>query len=291
MLKSVDESPVSPVLVNGVFKSSISVFDRGFMYGDGLFETIRVVNGDPLLWDYHIKRLQFGCKKLHIPVDFNFCDRLRDGLTRVVNEANRNSSNCVVKIVITRGAGGRGYLPPPEVRPTEVILCYPAPEYPESYSVNGIAMCTCQHRLSENGALAGLKHLNRLDQVLASAELDETVSEGLMLDQQGYVVEGTKSNILFFEDGGIVSPDTRLSGVDGIARQYIFDHAATLGLRTRIGKIMPTAIASFKGMAITNSILGIWPVNKLDGISLPINSSVYDIQRMLIEQLKYEYKV
>ena len=102
MLKAFDGSPVSPVLINDVFESSINVFDRGLMYGDGLFETIRVVGGNPLLWDYHVKRLHDGCKKLNIPVDSCSNERLRRGLNRVVSEAQKELSTCVVKIVITQ---------------------------------------------------------------------------------------------------------------------------------------------------------------------------------------------
>ena len=169
------------------------------MYGDGLFETVRVVNGEAPLWRYHYIRLAKGCERLKLSVDSQLSERLLSGLRRVVLEAGLESDSCVVKIMITRGVGGRGYGPPSHVVPSEVIICYPFPEYPLSYSRDGVAVSTCQHRLSENVMLAGLKHLNRLDQVLATEELDSLVAEGLMLDQRGHVIEGTKSNILFFE--------------------------------------------------------------------------------------------
>ena len=159
------------------------------------------------------------------------------------------------------------------------------------FGVDGIEVRTCRHRLSENPVLAGIKHLNRLDQVLASAELEQGITEGLMLSQKGLAIEGTKSNILFFEDDGIVSPDTRLCGVDGVARSYIFDSAAQLGLNTRLANILPSSISEFKGMAVTNSVLGVWPVCRLDGVDLPISPIVCDLQRLLNKQLNYEYKV
>ncbi len=296
-----DEPLAFPVLINGEFNDSIDVFDRGFMYGDGLFETIRVVKGEPLLWGYHTKRLTDGCYKLGLPVDSGLTSRLRLGLERVVKQAEKYAEVCVVKIVVTRGGGGRGYQQPEQVKITEVIICYPAPEYSSSCSSEGVELRTCFHRLSENPALAGIKHLNRLDQVLASKEIAQwkmlaaakEVShlEGLMLDQSGHMIEGTKSNILLFEDGGIVSPDTRLCGVDGVARNYIFDCAKQIGLGTRIDTVLPASISKFKGMAITNSVLGIWPVCRLDGVKLPISPLVYDIQRLLNEKLMYEYKV
>lgn len=301
ILSVANKPPVFPVLINGVLNRSVEVFDRGFMYGDGLFETIRVVKGDPFLWDYHTNRLVEGCKKLSLPVDSDLILRLRLGLERVVKEAGRHAETCIVKIVISRGVGGRGYQVPDKVQLTEVIICYPAPDYPLTYSLEGIELRTCHHRLSENPSLSGIKHLNRLDQVLASRELQEFEAqraeseapalEGLMLDQSGQVIECTKSNILLFEQGGIVSPDTRLCGVDGVAKNYIFDCAKKLGLSTRIDNVLPSSIPEFEGMAITNSVLGIWPVCRLDGVKLPISPLVYEIQRLLNEKLMYEYQV
>lgn len=294
-----NDSPSFPALINGEFSNSIEVFDRGFMYGDGLFETIRVVNGNPVLWDYHIKRLLEGSNKLALPIDSMLITRLRSGLDRVVKEAGRHTETCIVKIVISRGVGGRGYQSPEEINLTDVIICYPAPDYPLSFGLNGVQLRTCKHRLSENPHLAGIKHLNRLDQVLASRELQQgvlqgeasgsSVSEGLMLDQSGRAIEGTKSNILLFEKDCIVSPDMNLCGVDGVAKNYIFDCAKQIGLRTKIKNIMPSDIPEYKGMAITNSVMGIWPVNRLDGVELPISPIVYDIQRLLNEKLMYEY--
>lgn len=280
-----------PVLVNGEFKTTIDVFDRGFMYGDGVFETIRVVNGQPLLWDYHIKRLTHGCSVLKIPTDRNTVQQLRTGLDTVVAEAGSINKTCVVKLVVSRGAGGRGYQLPELPSVNKVIICYPAPEYPPSHSSVGINMLTCQHRLSENPVLAGIKHLNRLDQVLASAELTGEVAEGLMLNQAGQVIEGTKSNVIFFEERGIVSPDTRLCGVDGVARQYIFDNVSELGLDARIDTVKPSEIGRFKGMAIINSVLGLWPVSRLDGRELPLSPLASELQCFLNQQLMYEFEV
>lgn len=304
MLSTVNESPEFPVLINGEFNDAVEVFDRGFMYGDGLFETIRVVKGEPLLWEYHTKRLTNGCKKLGLPVDAKLTTRLRGGIDRVIKKAANSAETLavkdvyIVKIVISRGVGGRGYQVPEKVNLTEVIILYPAPEYPLSYGLKGIELRTCHHRLSENPYLAGIKHLNRLDQVLASRELALWAAEaalpaleGLMLDQSGHIIEGTKSNILFFEERGIVSPDLQLCGVEGVAKNYIFDCAEQLNLDTRTDKLLPTTIAKFEGMAVTNSVLGIWPVCRLDGVELPISPLVYDIQRLLNDKLMYEYKV
>ncbi len=278
-------------LVNGELKSFVDLFDRGFMYGDGLFETVRVVNGKAALWGYHCKRLDKGCKQLKIKTDPDLYRRLWSGLERVVSESGRAFEVCVVKLMITRGAGGRGYQPAQQCMPSEIIICYPAPVYPITHASEGILASTCLHRLSENPILAGIKHLNRLDQVLASTELSDSVSEGIMLDQKGRMIEGTKSNILLFKGNKIVSPVTTLCGVDGVARSFIFDNLSTLGVQGRFENIEPAQLAEFDGMAIVNSVLGVWPVRVLDGINLPINTLVFDIQRLFNRALNFEFEL
>ena len=286
---STPSTPFAPALVNGELETSVSLFDRGFMYGDGLFETVRVVNGSAPLWEYHCRRLERGCRQLKIQTDTELLRRLWSGLQRIVSEAGRTAETCVVKIMITRGLGGRGYLPSESSKPSEIIICYPAPVYPSAYASEGIVVSSCSHRLSENTALSGIKHLNRLDQVLASTELNDAVAEGLMLDQQGRVIEGTKSNILLFKNNEIVSPITTLCGVDGVARSFIFDNVSALGVKGHFEHIKPEQIVEFDGMAIVNSVLGIWPVRKLDDVELSISPIVFDIQTLFNDVLKFEY--
>ncbi|WP_250657961.1 aminodeoxychorismate lyase [Alkalimarinus coralli] len=261
------------------------------MYGDGLFETVRVVKGIAPLWEYHCKRLIKGCEKLKIETDDKLIERLWSGLNRVIEIAGTKSDTCIVKLIISRGAGGRGYQVPEQSTATEVVICYPAPSYSSTHPSEGVNVTTCRYRLSENSYLAGIKHLNRLDQVLASSEVPKSSSEGIMLDQRGRLIEGTKSNILFFGDGEIVSPATDLCGVDGVARDFVFLNAQELGLSARFERVLPSAIHQFEGMAVTNSVLGIWPVRQMDGALLPISPLVYDIQRLFNEKLMFEYKV
>ena len=259
------------------------------MYGDGLFETVRVVKSKVPLWGYHCQRLEKGCKQLKIKTAPDLPHRLWSGLQQVISEAGRTAETCVVKIMITRGAGGRGYQAAQQCNPTEIIICYPAPDYPSAHASQGINVLTCEYRLSENPVLAGIKHLNRLDQVLASTELDDSVSEGLMLDQQGRLIEGTKSNILLFKGNEIISPITTLCGVDGIARRFIFDNLSVLGVQGRFEHVEPSQLVEFDGIAIVNSVLGIWPVCKLDGIDMAISPLVFDIQRLFNDKLNFEY--
>lgn len=280
-----------PALINGNFTTSVEIFDRGLMYGDGLFETVRVVKGVAPLWPYHCQRLALGCSRLGIDIDQALFGRLWEYLQRVIAKAGRETETCVVKIMITRGSGGRGYKPPSHVNPTEIVICYPPVVNPEVNLSKGISVSVCNHRLSENPALAGLKHLNRLDQVIASGELDESVAEGIMLDQKGNVIEGTKTNILFFDKKRVITPKTTVCGVEGVVRRFLFDNLAKVGLEGRVEEVALSDVDKFDGMAVTNSVIGLWPVQNFNGLDLRISPVIEIIKRLFKEELMFEYVV
>ncbi|RLA00777.1 MAG: aminodeoxychorismate lyase, partial [Gammaproteobacteria bacterium] len=178
------------VLVNGKPNDCVPTSDRGLLYGDGVFETIAVKNGQLHFWSEHVRRLQSGCERLGIdPVDE----------TQLMGECRsliRQSQQAVIKVIITRGSGGRGYRLPEQARPTRIIQLHEWPDYPASCTERGIKTRICRARLGHNASLAGIKHLNRLEQVLARQEWnDPNIMEGLMLDSDGDLVEGTMSNV------------------------------------------------------------------------------------------------
>lgn len=198
--------------VDGRPAAELSVRDRGLAYGDGLFETLAVRAGTPRLLERHLARLEEGCRRLAIPLDtaalrqelLAFCAALGDG---------------VAKLIVTRGEGLRGYAPPAEASPRRILSGSPRPAYPERHWQQGVRLFACRTRLAEQPLLAGLKHLNRLEQVLARAEWsDAGHAEGLMLDVHERVVEGVFSNLLLVLDGTLVAPDLRRCGVAGVMR-------------------------------------------------------------------------
>ena len=171
-------------LLNGERRQCVDVADRGFQYGDGVFETIEVADGKPLFLDRHLRRLAKGCGKLLIPPP---------DLALLAEESlqiSASARHAVLKLIVTRGCGGRGYRQPPRILPTRLLSLHPHPDYPEHFQTDGVTLRFCEYRLSINPALAGIKHMNRLEQILARAEWqDDGVQEGLMLDACGNVVE------------------------------------------------------------------------------------------------------
>ncbi|MFT4671217.1 MAG: 4-amino-4-deoxychorismate lyase [Pseudohongiellaceae bacterium] len=245
-------------LINGYPNSSISVMDRGFLYGDGAFETLAVIDGRPILLPQHLARLESACKLLKI--SFN-ADIISDELLQLSNQAQGSR---VAKIIITRGEGGRGYKPNLDSIATRIIQLF-EPSVPNSsgQEISGVCITVCQHRLSQSTALAGVKHLNRLDQVLASAELDENFYEGLCLDIQGNVIEATKSNLLVFSNGNVLSPDLSLSGVKGIMLMEISKLLARDGYLIQTQKLTIDDVLNGDEVILCNSVFGVSPVIKL----------------------------
>jgi aminodeoxychorismate lyase len=247
-------------LVNGRYADSISVLDRGLHYGDGLFETIAILNGKPLCWEEHYQRLAQGCDRLGLccpPVDQLYAE-----LRQLPLGPGRN----VIKMILTRGQGGRGYQPPAaDLPPTRILGLYPWPETSPEYPVTGVKIRICATRLGGNTQLAGIKHLNRLEQILARREWSEPdIAEGLMLDHQDAIVEGTMSNLFCITGSDLFTPELSDCGVAGIIRGCILRLAPALGLKTRIFKFGRTVLAAVDEVFLCNSLIGIWPVRQIE---------------------------
>lgn len=247
------------MLINGSSNTAISVMDRGFLYGDGAFETLIVIDGKPILLPQHLARLQAACQLLKISFDANLA---RDELLGLSKHALGRQ---VAKIIITRGEGGRGYKPDLKTTPTRIIQLFDpiSPSLIENEETSGLCITVCQHRLSQSVALAGVKHLNRLDQVLASAELEEGFDEGLCLDIEGNVIEGTKSNLLVFNNGVVSSPDLSLSGVKGIMLLEMSKLLAREDHPIQIRKLTIDDVLEADEVILCNSVFGVSPVIKL----------------------------
>lgn len=248
------------LLINGLSGFSIPALDRGLQYGDGLFETIAVAAGEPCLWHRHRQRLERGCRRLKIEIPDG--DILLEEVYREIDRRPRG----VIKIVLTRGSGGRGYLPPQIQTPTRLVYFSEWPEYPAGLTRSGVRVRLCETRLGQNAALAGLKSLNRLEQILARTEwVDRDISEGLMRDTEGYLVEGTMSNLFVVSEAQLRTPDLGVCGVAGVMREVVMDQAERLGIPLSIEKLTLRDLASANGLFLSNSLIGIWPVREFDG--------------------------
>lgn len=265
-------------LINGKASTVISSFDRGLQYGDGVFETIAIDNGQLLCWNEHIKRLESGCKRLKIPNQDSEVLK-QEGLSLIDSE-NRG----ILKIIITRGQGGRGYTPPAESEPNRIISLYPFPEYPDDILQNGISIRICDYRYTYNETLAGIKHLNRLEQVLARSEWsDSTIAEGIVLDSHDNVIEGTMSNIFCVIDGVLYTPNLTLCGVEGVIRNKILELAPSLEIKAFVNEISITDLKNAEEIFCCNSVIGIWSVVRLENHKLPLGNLTKKIKHALLE--------
>lgn len=264
------------MLVNGESRELIAVSDRGFQYGDGLFETIAVTNGQAVFLDRHLERLQAACQRLFIPFP---------GIELLSLEAERltrHSSKAVLKIIVTRGSGGRGYRQPEAIETTRILSLHPFPDYPDTYKQQGVVVRFCSTRLGLNPTLAGIKHLNRLEQVLARAEWkDTTIQEGLMLDIQDHVIEGTMTNLFYVKNNTFYTSALTLSGVAGIMRGIIMSILADQHVALVEHAFTPKELLVADEVFVCNSIIGIWPVKQIAETHFSVGNKTRQLQLWL----------
>lgn len=266
------------ILINGVETNHIGINDRGFQYGDGLFETIEIQDAKPIFLDQHLLRLADGCRSLQIPKpDIN---QLTDEILRCCKSAKQ----AVLKVIITRGEGGRGYRLPETIRPTRVISLHPFPDYPTPYQEEGIVARFCETRLGLNPSLVGIKHLNRLEQVMGRAEWDDPgVQEGIMLDMNNHIIEGTMTNLFYVQKGLMNTAPLIYSGVAGVVRGIIIQIANRKGIVLTQHDYGKEALLNADEVFVCNSIIGIWPVKKIADVTFPVGSMTKQFQTWLAQ--------
>jgi len=245
------------VWINGVADAALSALDRGVQYGDGLFETIAVAAGRPLLWSEHWARLAQGCARLGIPLPDEA------GVRREL-EAAATGTTAVAKLILTRGIGERGYRPPAAPRPQRIVTLTPWPEDLAERRRRGARVRWCGLRLGRSPALAGIKHLNRLEQVLARAEWRDEFDEGLLCDTDGAVIEATAANVFIFAGGTLYTPDVSRAGVAGVMRAQVLLAAQALGWAAVVQPLTRPVVEAAEEIFLTNSIVGIWPVTQIE---------------------------
>lgn len=246
------------MLVNGVAATQVSALDRGLAYGDGLFESIRLVGMVAPLWRRHMQRLAEGCTRLRIPAP----DPAQ--LWREALEVSRGMPQSVLRITVTRGPGERGYALPASPQPTRVVAAFAPPPVAAEVHAQGVRMRVCSIRLAEQPLLAGIKHLNRLEQVLARAEWnDPAIAEGLLLDSHGRVISATMANLFAVVDGEWLTPSLDRCGVAGVARAEVL----VAYPQARVGELTLAALLDASEVFLSSSVRGILPVHSLDGCS------------------------
>lgn len=240
--------------VDGQPADAVPLKDRGLAYGDGLFETLAVKAGQPVLLDRHLQRLDEGCRRLALVADQAL---IRNELLAYAAALGDG----VLKLILTRGDSLRGYGVNAGAPVRRILQGSPPATYPPAHGSSGVRLFPCATRLSEQPLLAGLKHLNRLEQVLARAEWqDADHAEGLMLDMSGRVIEGVFSNLFLVDNGQLLTADLSRCGVAGVMRAELLARAEALGLVTTVTDISLAQLQRADEVFVCNSVYGIWPV-------------------------------
>jgi len=267
-------------MINGEQGGVIHAMDRGVMYGDGVFRTMRIRRGQVKCWQQQYRKLADDCHALDI-----LCPSLHT-LEQELQQLARDEPDCVLKIIVTRGEGGRGYKAPPMPSPNRVLLTAPVPEYPIEFWHEGVKLHLCEIRVSHQPRLAGIKHLNRLENVLARMEWDDgMIADGLLLDANGWVVEGTMSNIFMRSGQRLLTPDLSQCGVAGLQRERILKHAPCLGLTPEITQINLPTLLNADEIFVCNSVIGVWPVRQIGLNAIPLGSVSQKMQGILERDL------
>ncbi|MET1080107.1 MAG: aminodeoxychorismate lyase [Pseudomonas sp.] len=258
--------------VDGRPGDALALGDRGLAYGDGLFETIGVSHGRPRLLERHLHRLGQGCARLALELDLEllraevlvFCAQLGEG---------------VAKLIITRGDGPRGYAPPLPAQPRRILQGAAAALYPSAHGERGVRLYPCATRLAEQPLLAGLKHLNRLEQVLARGEWqDGQHAEGLLRDQAGRVIEGVYSNLFLVKDGQLLTAELSRCGVAGVMRAELMMRASQIGVALQVRDLAYSELLEADEVLLCNSQYGVWPVVALQTHRWPVGPLTRKLQ-------------
>jgi len=247
-------------LVDGLPATAVAADDRGLAYGDGVFRTLVVRDGHVQWWARHYARLAADCRALDIEAPGE-AELVRD-VARII----RQMPDCALRITVTRGSGGRGYAAPGSPRPRRIVAASQLPACPPHWPEQGVTVRLCSLRLSAQPRLAGVKHLNRLENVLARAEWnDPEIVEGLLMDETGNVIEGTRCNLFIVEGGAFLTPDLSRCGVAGVTRDLVMASADHHGFSCRSGAISRDRLRAADEVLLVNSLIGVWPVAVLEG--------------------------
>lgn len=247
------------ISINGIATDYVSAMDRGLHYGDGIFETIACINYRLQFWQQHMDRMAAAAEKLNIsfPGDRIFLQDIQNLL-----DMHPPSQSCVIKLILTRGSGERGYRCPVKPQPCRIVIRSNWPAGIDQVIKHGARLRICDTQIAINPQLAGIKHLNRLENVLARNEWRDDYDEGLMTDGQGHIIEGTMSNLFAVRDGILYTPALDQCGVSGIIRQQLILLANELKISVQEKPITLTELMQMDEILLTNSVIGLWPVTQ-----------------------------
>jgi len=263
-------------LVNGEAVAHISISDRGLAYGDGLFETIAVVDGQPCLWDKHCARLLHGCRRLAIAFDEG--DALENEVFALSQQLVGHGT---VKVIITRGGAAAGYRPAATAKPTRIVHAQQRQSYSPALYRDGVLARFCRQPLSISAELCGIKHLCRLEQVLARMEWDDEYHEGIMFDERGSIIEGTMSNLFIIKNSAVKTPKLDCCGIHGVLREWVLEQCEQHRIAVSESRLDRQSLLEADGLFFCNALIRIWPVRRLHNQSHDVAYDVAVVHRLL----------
>jgi 4-amino-4-deoxychorismate lyase len=269
---------IEELRVNGVPDAGLSALDRGLHYGDGLFETIACLKGRPRFLPLHLERLEFGCERLRITTA-----NLEESQAEILAMA-AGVERAVLKVIVTAGeALARGYARSGAERATRITIRYSWPHEEPAQDQDGVTVRTLSLRLGENPRLAGLKHSSRLEQVLARLELsaDPDFAEGLLYSSSGNLVAATASNVFVVRGGSLLTPRIDQCGVAGVMRRVVLREARQVGVPARECELRAQDVEDAEEIFLTNALIGIRPVRRLDARELTPGPVTRHLQSVL----------
>ena len=265
--------------VNYTSEMSISPADRGLAYGDGVFETLHATPGYFFNLNNHLSRLYLGLEKLGMAFDAKDKTRLERFLQQHILPLIQHDQ--VVKIMISRGVGGRGYAPPEHATHTVAIGLLDFPDYQVAQH-SGVAIDVSPIPLSSNPYLAGIKHLNRLEQVMAKQHLGRDFFEALMFNASGQLIEAIQSNVFWFKNEELFTPLIEQSGVKGTFRQSILDLVLAKNLYpVQEGRYSLEEVLGADEIFLSNSLMKIVPVIRVQQKVFTIGTNTLNLQRLM----------
>ncbi|SGY91678.1 aminodeoxychorismate lyase [Moritella viscosa] len=262
------------MIINGSPSQDVAIADRGFNFGDGHFTTIKIAAGQALLLDLHLARLQQACAALVI--EFTQWNEL----LAVITQQALVLRGGVLKVTITRGEGGRGYSTLGCSRANWFLQHRSIPAQYSDWAREGIELMLCEYQQTVNPALAGLKTLNRLDQVMIKQELDANgMNDGLVCSTDGYVIETSVANVFWVIGGKVYTPSTERSGVEGVMKTHISNLLNKLGFSLKTGDYTISNVLAADEIFITNSVMEVVPVKSILKLGTQDNISAigYDL--------------
>lgn len=256
-------------LIDGDPADAACLEERAFQFGDGVFETVAILDGQPCLWSSHIERLFGGCRRLGLPLPdaallYDECRRIASGHARAV-----------LKIFITAGCSERGYRRPAPAKPRRALRISQWQRVDDDRAWN--ARC-CDYRLSDNPHLAGIKHLNRLDQVLARTEwTDDDIDEGIVRAQDGRIVSGTMSNLFVQKGSQVITPSIDSTGIAGVIRRLVLELGAPYAGQVVEGRVEMSQLREADAVFLTNSLIGIKRLMRIDDVEFDLGVAEHPV--------------